>query len=99
MKILETITDLNLSSGGAVTSTLNSYGLLQKRSIDIDMVTLLPYSDDDSYLGEGYDSINALPFDGKTQFVYSNNLKRGEYYETRHTSRLSRSGSCLCLWL
>lgn len=76
MKILETITDLNLSSGGAVTSTLNSYGLLQKRSIDIDMVTLLPYSDDDSYLGEGYDSINALPFDGKTQFVYSNNLKR-----------------------
>ncbi|MBR4118718.1 MAG: glycosyltransferase [Bacteroidales bacterium] len=76
MKILETITDLNLSSGGAVTSTLNSYGLLRDRGIDIDMVTLLPYSDDDSYLGDSYDGINALPFDGKTQFVYSKNLKR-----------------------
>lgn len=75
MKILETITDLNLSSGGAVTSTLNSYGLLRERGINIDMVTLLPYSDDDAYLGKGYDGINALPFDGKTQFVYSKNLK------------------------
>ena len=76
MKILETITDLNLSSGGAVTSTLNSYGLLRDRGIDIDMVTLLPYSDDDAYLGDSYDGINALPFDGKTQFVYSKNLKK-----------------------
>ena len=65
-----------MSSGGAVTSTLNSYGLLRDRGIDIDMVTLLPYSDDDSYLGDSYDGINALPFDGKTQFVYSKNLKR-----------------------
>lgn len=76
MKILETITDLNLSSGGAVTSTLNSYGLLKERGINIDMVTLLPYSDDDTYLGSDYDGINALPFDGKTQFVYSKNLKK-----------------------
>ena len=76
VKILETITDLNLSSGGAVTSTLNSYGFLRERGIDIDMVTLRPYSDDDAYLGGGYDGINALPFDGKTQFVYSKNLKK-----------------------
>ena len=76
MKILESITDLNLSSGGAVTSTLNSYGLLRERGIDIEMVTLLPYSDDDVYLGNAYDSISALPFDGVSQFVYSKNLKR-----------------------
>ena len=76
MKILETITDLNLSSGGAVTSTLNSYGLLRERGIDIEMVTLLPYSNDDAYLGNGYDGISPLPFDGVSQFVYSKNLKR-----------------------
>ena len=76
MKIIEAITDLNLSSGGAVTSTLNSYGLLRKRGVDIEMVTLLPYSNDDAYLGDGYEGITALPFDGKTQFVYSKNLKR-----------------------
>ena len=76
MKILETITDLNLSSGGAVTATLNSYGLLRESGINIDMVTLLPYSNDDAYLGGGYNAITALPFDGKTQFVYSKNLKR-----------------------
>ena len=40
------------------------------------MVTLLPYSNDDAYLGYGYDGINALPFDGISQFVYSKNLKR-----------------------
>lgn len=90
MKILETITDLNLSSGGAVTSTLNSYGLLRERGININMVTLLPYSDNDTYLGEDYNGINALPFDGKTQFVYSKNLKsfletnRG--YDIYHTN-------------
>lgn len=76
VKILESITDLNLSSGGAVTSTLNSYGLLRERGVDIEMVTLLPYSDDDAYLGNSYDSITALPFDGVSQFVYSKNLKR-----------------------
>lgn len=76
MKIIECITDLNLSSGGAVTSALNSYGLLRERGVDIEMVTLLPYSNDDAYLGYGYEGITALPFDGKTQFVYSKNLKR-----------------------
>lgn len=76
MKILESITDLNLSSGGAVTSTLNRYGLLRDRGINIEMVTLLPYSNDDAYLGNGYDGINALHFDGVSQFVYSKNLKR-----------------------
>ena len=76
MKILETITDLNLSSGGAVTSTLNSYGLLRERGVNIEMVTLLPYSNDDAYLGNGYDGISPLPFDGVSQFVYSKNLKR-----------------------
>ena len=75
MKILETITDLNLSSGGAVTSTLNSYGLLRDRGINIEMVTLLPYSYDDAYLGNCYEGITALPFDGVSQFVYSKNLK------------------------
>ena len=40
------------------------------------MVTLLPYSNDDAYLGYGYDGINALTFDGISQFVYSKNLKR-----------------------
>ena len=83
MKILETITDLNLSSGGAVTSTLNSYGLLRERGVNIEMVTLLPYSYDDAYLGNGYDGIFPLPFDGVSQFVYSKNLKR---FLERHKS-------------
>ena len=90
MKILETITDLNLSSGGAVTSTLNSYGLLRERGIDIEMVTLLPYSNDDAYLGNSYDGITALPFDGVSQFVYSKNLKRfleqHKGYDIYHTN-------------
>ena len=90
MKILETITDLNLSSGGAVTSTLNSYGLLRERGVDIEMVTLLPYSNDDAYLGNGYDGISPLPFDGVSQFVYSKNLKRflerHKSYDIYHTN-------------
>ena len=75
MKILHTITDLNLTSGGAATSTLNLFNALKKIGVDIEILTLGPKNPKDICLGEDIDNIIKKEFDGKTPFVYSRNFK------------------------
>ncbi|MEG1574350.1 MAG: glycosyltransferase [Bacteroidales bacterium] len=74
MKILQTITDLNLSSGGAATSTFNLFTALKEGGTNTSLLTLLPFSEKDKFIGSG-DNITALEYDGKTQLVYSHNFK------------------------
>lgn len=76
MKILQTITDLNLSSGGAASATLNLFDELRRQGVDTTMLTLLPYSRDDKFIGADRKGIIACNYDGKTKYVYSRNFKR-----------------------
>lgn len=81
MKVLHTITDLNLSSGGAASATYNLFNELTKKDCDITMLTLLPQDVNDEIIAEG-NNIKALKFDGISPFVYSKNLK--QYLETHN---------------
>lgn len=76
MKILQTITDLNLSSGGAASATLNLFDELRRQEIDTTLLTLLPHYPNDLFMGSDRKGIVAFEYDGKTIFVYSRNLKR-----------------------
>lgn len=76
MKILQTITDLNLSSGGAASATLNLFDELQRQKVDTTLLTLLPHYPNDRFMGSDRKGIVAFEYDGKTKFVYSRNLKR-----------------------
>ena len=76
MKILQTITDLNLSSGGAASATLNLFDELRRQKVDTTLLTLLPHYPNDRFMGSDRKGIVAFEYDGKTKFVYSRNLKR-----------------------
>ena len=76
MKILQTITDLNLSSGGAASATLNLFDELQRQEVDTTLLTLLPHHPNDLFMGSDRKGIVAFEYDGKTKFVYSRNLKK-----------------------
>lgn len=76
MKILQTITDLNLSSGGAASATLNLFDELRRQEVNTTLLTLLPHYPNDRFMGSDRKGIVAFEYDGKTIFVYSRNLKR-----------------------
>lgn len=76
MKILQTITDLNLSSGGAASATLNLFDELLRQGVDTTLLTLLPHHAGDEFTGKGREGIKAFEYDGRTRFVYSRNLRR-----------------------
>lgn len=76
MRILQTITDLNLSSGGAASATLNLFDELRRQGVDTTILTLLPHHAGDEFTGSHREGIEAFEYDGKTKFVYSRNMKR-----------------------
>ena len=82
MKILHTITDMNLTSGGSASSTINLFEALTKLGIDIEMFSLRPRTIGDICLGEIFKNIIKMPYDGITPFVYSKNFKN--YLEYNH---------------
>lgn len=74
MKVLHTITDLNLSSGGAATATKRLYVALKEQGINNSLLTLSPNKRGDKIIITD-SQITVIPFDGKTQFVYSRGYK------------------------
>lgn len=75
MRILHTISGLNVSSGGPTSCTYNLIKGLRNVGMDVDVLTLLPRDDSDKIIAE--DSfIKALPNDARTPLVYSSNFKQ-----------------------
>lgn len=75
MKILHTISGLNISSGGPTSCTYNLIKGLRDEGIDADILTLMPRDDSDKIIAD--DSfIKALPNDARTPLVYSSNFRR-----------------------
>lgn len=75
MRILHTISGLNVSSGGPTSCTYNLIKGLRSAGMDVDVLTLLPRDDSDKIIAE--DSfIKALPNDARTPLVYSSNFKQ-----------------------
>lgn len=75
MKILHTISGLNISSGGPTSCTYNLIKGLRDEGIEADILTLMPRDDSDKIIAD--DSfIKALPNDARTPLVYSSNFRR-----------------------
>ena len=75
MKILHTISGLNISSGGPTSCTYNLIKGLRDEGIEADILTLMPRDDSDKIISD--DSfIKALPNDARTPLVYSSNFRR-----------------------
>ena len=75
MKILHTISGLNISSGGPTSCTYNLIKGLRDEGIEADILTLMPRDDSDKIIAD--DSfIKVLPNDARTPLVYSSNLSR-----------------------
>ena len=75
MKILHTISGLNISSGGPTSCTYNLIKGLRDEGIEADIHTLMPRDDSDKIIAD--DSfIKALPNDARTPLVYSSNFRR-----------------------
>lgn len=75
MKILHTISGLNISSGGPTSCTYNLIKGLRDEGIEADILTLMPRDDSDKIIAD--DSfIKALPNDACTPLVYSSNFRR-----------------------
>ena len=75
MKILHTISGLNISSGGPTSCTYNLIKGLRDEGIEADILTLMPRDDSDKIIAN--DSfIKALPNDARTPLVYSSNFRR-----------------------
>ena len=75
MKILHTISGLNVSSGGPTSCTYNLIKGLRNGGIDADILTLLPRNNSDKIIAEDF-FIKALPNDACTPLVYSSNFRR-----------------------
>lgn len=75
MRILHTISGLNISSGGPTSCTYNLIKGLRDEGIEADILTLMPRDDSDKIIAD--DSfIKALPNDARTPLVYSSNFRR-----------------------
>lgn len=75
MKILHTISGLNISSGGPTSCTYNLIKGLRDEGIEADILTLMPRDDSDKIIAD--DSfIKVLPNDARTPLVYSSNFRR-----------------------
>lgn len=75
MKILHTISGLNISSGGPTSCTYNLIKGLRDEGIEADILTLMPRDDSDKIIAD--DSfIKALPNDARTPLVCSSNFRR-----------------------
>ena len=75
MKILHTISGLNISSGGPTSCTYNLIKGLRDEGIEADILTLMPRDDSDKIIAD--DSfIKALPNDARTPLVYSSIFRR-----------------------
>jgi len=75
MKILHTISGLNISSGGPTSCTYNLIKGLRDEGIEADILTLMPRDDSDKIIA-GDSFIKALPNDARTPLVYSSNFRR-----------------------
>ena len=75
MKILHTISGLNISSGGPTSCTYNLIKGLRDEGIEADILTLMPRDDSDKII-EDDSFIKALPNDARTPLVYSSNFRR-----------------------
>ena len=75
MKILHTISGLNISSGGPTSCTYNLIKGLRDEGIEADTLTLMPRDDSDKIIA-GDSFIKALPNDARTPLVYSSNFRR-----------------------
>lgn len=75
MKILHTISGLNISSGGPTSCTYNLIKSLRDEGIEADILTLMPRDDSDKIIA-GDSFIKALPNDARTPLVYSSNFRR-----------------------
>jgi glycosyltransferase involved in cell wall biosynthesis len=75
MRILHTISGLNISSGGPTSCTYNLIKGLRDEGIEADILTLMPRDDSDKIIA-GDSFIKALPNDARTPLVYSSNFRR-----------------------
>lgn len=74
MRILHTISGLNVSSGGPTSCTYNLIKELRNGKVEADLLTLMPRDDSDKIIAD--DSfIRALTNDAYTPLVYSSNFK------------------------
>ena len=88
MKILHTISGLNISSGGPTSCTYNLIKGLRDEGIEADILTLMPRDDSDKIIAD--DSfIKALPNDARTPLVYSDTIciMRTDYGHVRRILR------------
>lgn len=92
MHILHTIPSFGLKSGGTSTCTYDLLTALNGFSCPTDILTLNVQNDQDKIIGEGETWIKTLPFDAKTPFLFSYNLKKflfeEKLYDLYHTNGL-----------
>lgn len=92
MYILHSIPSFGLKSGGTSTCTYDLLSALNHQSCPADVLTLNLQNTLDEIIGEGEAWIKALPFDARTPFQFSNNLKQflleERIYDLYHTNGL-----------
>lgn len=92
MYILHSIPSFGLKSGGTSTCTYDLLSALNHQSCPADVLTLNLQNTLDKIIGEGEAWIKALPFDARTPFQFSHNLKQflleERIYDLYHTNGL-----------
>lgn len=92
MQILHTIPSLSLKSGGTSTCTYDLLTALNMFSCQTDILTLDVNNDTDKLIGQGESWMKVQPFDAKTPFKVSHNLKQflqdEDKYDLYHTNGL-----------
>lgn len=92
MQILHTIPSFSLKSGGTSTCTYDLLTALNMFSCQTDILTLDVNNDTDKIIGQGESWMKVQPFDAKTPFRVSHNLKQflqdEDKYDLYHTNGL-----------
>lgn len=91
MRILQTIPDLNASSGGTATCTYDLLSAIREEVDSVELLTLDIKKGGQNALGSGEYWINRIPNDAKTTLSISNNLKsalKNSDYDLYHTNGL-----------
>ncbi|WP_288737364.1 glycosyltransferase [uncultured Parabacteroides sp.] len=92
MHILHTISSFGLNSGGTTTCSYDLLTALNQCSCKTDMLTLDVQNPSDQLIGLGESWIKVQPFDARTPFLVSSNLKqfllKEKKYDLYHTNGL-----------